>query len=157
VSASAFRQILEAGDVEGCRRFWREIAAHLPQPDSHERAEIVMHMARTAMRSMPFKHRAYSHSWLVERGHPSQLPDALRPAADKIYPKVVEAVGVSVNFSCPHLAPAAAEIEGAMNEAIEDCFANGEKDPAFVRQRMHDARDKAMKSLFGRIGDGKAV
>lgn len=149
MSASEFRLLLESGDVEGCRRYWHKHAPGMPQLATKGQAEVSMHMARTAAKSVKFALRAYSHRWLLDRNLPSQLPNALKPAADRICPVVVEAVGISVNFRSPVLAPAAAEIEGAMSSAVEDCFASGDRDPELVRSRMLEAKDRAMRGLFG--------
>lgn len=121
----------------------------MPQPETREQAEIVMHIARTEADSVRFSARAYSHRWLTERSLPSKLPDKLKPNAERLYPRVVEAVGVSVNFRSKYLAPAAREVQAAMNEAVEDCYANGDTEPEIVRQQMDAARNRALKSLFG--------
>lgn len=149
MSASEFRLLLEAGDVEGCRRYWHKHAPGMPQPETREQAEISMHMARTAAHSVKLQLRAYSHRWLLERAMPSQLPEMLKPIAERMCPVIVEAVGVSVNFTSPILAPAAAEVQGAMNAVVEDCFANGDRDPALIKGRMFEAKDRTMKALFG--------
>jgi hypothetical protein len=61
-------------------------------------------------------------------------------------------VGVSVKFSAPGLKPAAAIIQGAMCDAVEDAYAVGRTDPAFVKMQMATAREKATRKLFGRWG-----
>lgn len=154
MSALAFRNLLEAGDVEGLRAFWREAAPAMPQPETREQAEIMMHMARTASDSVKFRLRAYSHRWLTERHQRSQLPDHYKPQAERIYPVVVEAVGVSVNFRSPYMAPAAADVRGVMERAVEDAYAEGRRDPEFVRARMFEAKDREMRALFGRQAYG---
>lgn len=143
MSAAAFRQLLEDGDVDGLRRFWAASARHLPQPSTREDAEITMHLARTAAESVTLPARRYSDQWLRERGHPSQLPDDLKPT-------IAEAVGISVSFRSSVLAPAALEVRGAMEHAVEDCYANGDTAVPIVRLQMQAARDKTMKALFGR-------
>jgi hypothetical protein len=147
--ANEFRQLLEAGDVAALRRAWHRIAPTMPQPDSDEQAEVVMHHARTQSHTVGFRHRAYSHRWLTERMLPSALPDQLKPSAERMYPVVVEGVGVSVNFRSPDMAPAALEVRGAINEAIQDCYADGRTEPAFVTQRMDEAKRRTLKALFG--------
>lgn len=146
----AFRDYLEAGDVAGLRVAWSRVAPHLPQPDSYEKAEIVMHVARTATDNITFEKRAYSHAWLTERMLPSQLPDHLKPSAQQICPVVVSGVGISVNYRSKILKPAGVEIEKAMGDAVEDCFANGDTEPALVTRRMKEARAKTERALFGR-------
>lgn len=138
-----FRQLLEAGDVDGLMKAWSRVAPHLPQPQSREQAEITMHMARTQSETIPLRHRQYSHCWLTERMLPSQLPP-------KDLPTIAEAVGISVNFGSKYLEPAAIEVRGAMEDAVNDCYANGETQVPFVRARMAEARDRTMKALFGK-------
>lgn len=150
MSASEFRLLLESGDVEGCRRYWHKHAPGMPQLATREQAEVSMHMARTAAKSVKFALRAYSHRWLLDRNLPSQLPDKLKPAAERICPVVVEGVGISVNFRSVVLAPAAAEIRGAMEAVVLDCFANGDRDPGLVQARMFEAKNQTMGKLFGR-------
>lgn len=149
MSAKAFRNLLEAGDVEGLRSFWRDAASGMPQPETREQAEIVMHMTRTAAGSVSFRHRAYSHRWLTERNYRSQLPESLKPRAEQLHPQVVEAVGISVNFLSPYMAPAAAEVRKVMEHAVEDAYAEGRREPDFVRQQMREARTKVERALFG--------
>lgn len=144
-----FRQALEAGDVRLCRRMWASVFPSLPQPGPKE-AEASMHMARTGAETVSFKARAYSHSWLTERGYPSQLPDNLKPSANRMYPHVVTSVGISVNTRNPLLKPAMLEVKAAMETAVLDCYANGDTDPIVVSERMAAARQQTMKQLFGR-------
>ena len=150
MSAAAFRALLEAGDVGALRTAWGRVAAHLPQPETQEQAEVVMHHARTSSESISFKARAYSHRWLTERALPSGLPDELRRPAERLYPKIAEAVGISVGVSNPLFKPAAQEVQKAMSDAVEDAYAEGRKDPVFVQARMQEAREKTWRSLFGR-------
>lgn len=137
-----FRQLLEDGDVDGLWRAWGRVAPHLPQPKSRDEAEITMHMARTATASIPEAHRIYSHRWLTERMLPSQLPGDMLP-------KIVEAVGISVNFHSPYLKPAADEVRTAMEHAVLDRYAMDDKNPLVVQAAMVEARDKTMRALFG--------
>lgn len=143
-----FRAALEAGDVRQCRRMWSAFMPHLPQP---ENAEAAMHMARTAAATVSLKARAWSHRWLTERGLPSQLPDKLKPSAERLYPRVVEGVGISVNARSEWLKPAMVEIRHAMEDAVADCYANGDRDPLIVRPRMFEAREGALKQLGLRL------
>lgn len=138
-----FRLLLERGDPKALRAAWKRVAPHLPQPESDAQAEIAMHMARTAAESIPESKRVYSHHWLSERSLPSQLPQAMIP------PQIAEAVGISVNFRSVYLKPAADEVRGAMEGAVEDCFANGDRDPAVVQAQMAAAKDRTMRALFG--------
>lgn len=150
MSREAFRQLMEDGDVAGLRAAWGKISPHLPQPGSHEQAEIVMHAARTAAETVSFPKRAYSHRWLTERELPSQLPDRLKPSAERLYPRIAEAVGISVNMNREYMRPAIVEVRGAMEDAVQDAFAENRRDPVFVSARMKEAKSRAMKALFGR-------
>lgn len=148
--AADFRQLLEAGDVDALRKAWHRVAPTMPQPRSREEAEITMHHARTQSETICFNQRAYSHAWLTERGLPSGLPDHLKPRAERAYPRVAEAVGISINYSSKLLAPAAAEVRVAMSDAVEECFADGRREPEFIKQRMLSAQERTLHALFGR-------
>lgn len=148
--SAAFRRALEDGDIKRLRGMWAQLAPHLPQPESEEAAEIVMHLARTEATSIGFKFRAYSHRWLSERGLPSGLPDELRPRAERIEPIQALAVGISYTFRTPHLKPAAEEVRRSMEHAVLDAQAEGRlSDAPFVMARMGEARDRTLKALFG--------
>lgn len=92
----AIRQCLLDMDTDTMRKLWKHLAPHLPQPGSDSDMLISMHHARTLTETLPFQARAYSHSWLTERTLPSGLPDWLRPRAERMYPRVVDAVGIAV-------------------------------------------------------------
>jgi hypothetical protein len=141
--ASDWQLLLERGDPKALRAAWKHAAPHLPQPKTDHEAEVTMHMARTASVLMPMKLRRYSHDWLLERNLPSQLPPEEQP-------RIAEAVGISVNFRSAILMPAANEVRGAMEAAVEDCYANGDTAVAIVQGRMAEAKQKTMKALFGR-------
>lgn len=144
-----FRDALERGDLTWLCRFWREKAPNMPQPQDYGEAAIVMHRARTEAETVSLPKRAYSHRWLEERAYPSGLPDHLKPQADRIYPRVAEAVGISIKTNDPYLRPAAIKVREAMEYAVNDAYADGRTDPAFVRQRMEEARHDAKRKLFG--------
>lgn len=143
-----FRAALEAGDVRLCRRMWSSFFPHLPQPGPEE-AEAAMHIARTQAETVSFKARAWSHRWLTERDMPSHLPDNLKPSAERMYPRIAEGVGISVNCRNPLLKPAMVEVRKAMEATVADCYANGDTDPAIVRPRMAEARERTLRQLFG--------
>jgi hypothetical protein len=151
-ASSDLRRRLEEIDLPGLRRAWKAISPHLPQVDSDEEALIACHAARTAASSISFRARAYSHRWLLDRGFPSQLPDNLKPRAERIYPRVVEGVLISVNYSSNFLRPVAKMIERAMSNAAAECYADKKTDPDFVRARMGEARKKEEYAVFGRMG-----
>lgn len=144
-----FRAALEAGDARLVRRMWAAFMPNLPQPKPQD-AEAAMHMARTAAETVSLKARAWSHKWLSERGLPSQLPDKLKPSAERLYPRIVEGVGISVNCRNPFLKPAMAEVRRSMEDAVADSYANGDTDPVRVKARMLEARQRTMRQLFGR-------
>lgn len=144
---SEFQAALERGDVQACSRAAKILFPHLPQPAEH--AEASMHMARTQMPSITFAKRAYSHAWLTERRLPSQLPDELRPKAQRLYPVVVDAVFVSANSNSPSLRPAAKIVQQAMSDAVEDAYANGDREPGLIRELIGQARRKTWKQLIG--------
>lgn len=109
-----------------------------------------MHMARTAADSVNLRYRAWSHRWLTERALRSLLPERLRPQAERMYPTVAEGVGISINTTNDYIRPALIEARGAMEYAVEDCYANGDTDPGLIKKRMREAKDRTLRSLFGR-------
>ena len=139
-----FRRALIDCDVALVRRMWIHIAPHLPQPNSDEQALAEIHAARTGASSIGFNHRAYSHSWLIERGLPSMLPDDLKPKAERMYPRVVDAVGIGVK-AAPEKHDMGKALMRAMSDAVADCYANGDRDPALVKARMMESRRKVYR------------
>jgi hypothetical protein len=75
---------------------------------------------------------------------PSALPDWLRPRADRLYPKVVEGVGIAVRGP-GHKRALALALRGAMEVVVQECYADGKTDPDFVRARMTEARERVFK------------
>jgi hypothetical protein len=138
---------LEDLDVKTVRALWASVAPDLPQPETDEDALRSIHAARTAAASVEFKRRAYSHAWLLDHGLPSLLPDELKPKAERIFPVTVGAVGISVRASSPARAALGLVIRGAMENAVLDCFANGDRDPDLVKSRMLEARDEVDRKL----------
>jgi len=151
--AAEMRRCLLDCDVAQARKLWAHVAPNMPQPESDEKTLAAIHMARTQMDSMPFKARAYSHRWLCDRGLPSQLPDLLKPKAERIHPVIVDAVAISVTPSASTLRPASLLIRRAMEDVVMDCYANGDKEPSFVKARMMEARSKAKTMLRDMIED----
>lgn len=151
MSRGEFRTLLVEGDVQGLRGLWEVAMPHLPQPKSYAEAEKVMHITRTQAASIPLRPRAYSHRWLTERNLPSHLPDELRPKAERMFPIVVEGVGIFVRPTTnEYLKPAMLEVQTSMEHAVADAYAEGRTDPDFVKAQMAAAKDRAMKALFGR-------
>jgi hypothetical protein len=138
---------LRDGDVTAIRRLYREIAPHLPQPSSDVEAWASLHHARTQVEALPLKLRAYSHRWLLDQGLPSGLPDALKPLAERMYPRIVTGVGISVNSTSAVGRLAVPIIQRAMQDAVLEAYAEGKTTPRFVRARMNEARQKALRSI----------
>lgn len=151
MSRTEFGRLLDDGDVDGLCAAWAQVAPHLPQPTTRAQAEIIMHRARTEAASVMFAKRAWSHRWLTERGLPSGLPDTLKPRAERMYPRVVDAVGIACKTRSAALAPAAVLIRGAMETAVQHCYADGRTEPGFVRAQMMQARQAETQRLFGAI------
>jgi hypothetical protein len=150
---AAFRDCLETLDVSEGFRLWKAAFPHLPAPENDEGMLTMLHLARTATESLAFKHRAYSHQWLGERGYPSQLPDHLKQSAERLYPRVAAGVGISFKVSDPILRPAYDMVRGAMEGAVMEADADGKlMDSPFVTARMNEAKEKEKRVLFGRIG-----
>lgn len=137
-----FVEALERLDIELVRKIWAHAMPHLPQPETDDAALASMHMARTAIPRLRFRLRAYSHAWLVERGLPSQLPDPLRPRAERMYPQIVSAVGIAVR----NTHRVALAIRQAMIDAVYDA---GVHDPVLTKRAIMAARAKARKQLLG--------
>lgn len=137
-------------DIEGMRRVTSAVMPHIAA-GSDDAVLTAMHMARTSTDSLPLRLRAYSHRWLTERHLPSQLPDHLKASADRLYPTVKTAVGISIGFRAPELKPAGQSIARAMSEAVEDCYAQGREAPDYVRPRMNEAGARERRALFGHL------
>lgn len=148
--SAEMRRCLEAVDIAGIRKLWQHVSTHLPQPERDADALVAIHHARTQSQSIAFKLRAYSHRWLTDRGYPSGLPDELKPKAERIYPRIVEAVGISVNSKSQLFKPIMTLVRDAMSDAVEEAFADGRTEPAFVSARMQEARVKTVRQLVGR-------
>ena len=142
---AAFQECLVEGDFRRMRRLSAEMAPHLPQPRTDTEAEIALHMARTQAESMSLRARAYSHQWLGERCLPSQLPDLLKPTAERMVPQVVEAVGIAVKATNPRRVEEARAVQKAMSDVVEEMFADGDRDPVLVSQRMAEARERVYR------------
>lgn len=143
-----FLAALEAGDARLAVRMFREAMPHLPPPEP-DQADAVMHLARTQIPEVSFRRRAYSHRWLSERGLPSHLPDELRPRAERLYPQVVSAVFIGSTSLSKAMRPIAKQVQRAMSDAVEDAYADGRRDPRFVRARMREARQREVRALLG--------
>lgn len=145
------RRALEDHDVETARRLWAQVAPNMPQPKNDFEASAVMHHACTQCEQVRLPSRAYSHRWLLDNGLPSGLPDALKPNAERMYPRIVDAVGIACGSSSELLQPIVPIVRGAMETVVLDHYADGIKDPNIIKPRMHEARHNVIKKLLGRI------
>ncbi len=133
-------------DVGAIRKLWAQAFPGEHQPKSDSEALVSLHYARTQAQSVPFDRRAYSHRWLIERDLPSGLPDNLKPKAERVSPRIVEAVGVSVKAMSEASIPLAKAIERAMSDAAAEAYADGNRNPEFIKQRMNEARARVMRN-----------
>lgn len=148
--SAEFRSLLENMDVAGLRRAWHKIAPGAPQPKSDREVIATAHVARTLTETLGLKLRAYSHRWCLDNGIPSQLPDVLKPTAERMYPRAVESVGISVNFA-PGLADAEGFVRGHMEQSVIESYDKKILDTSIIRSRMMDAKLIGMKKAFGRF------
>ena len=146
-----FSRCLAECDVQGIRRLWSHVSPHLPQPANDHDALVAIHHARTQANSFNLRLRAYSHRFLIDNGYPSGLPDYLKPRAERMYPRIEDGVGISVGGTGEVGNMIAPIIQGAMSDAVMDCYANGDKDPLIVKPRMFEARKTAVRKLLGKI------
>jgi hypothetical protein len=146
------RCILEL-DAVAVQKLWRHIAPHMSQPQSDEEALAGLHMARTGLAAAPFPARAYSHSWLMERGLPSQLPDRLKPRAERLYPWIVTAAAFSINFRSKFLRPIESLVTGAISKRMCELWAEHKKAPdaQLVLKEICDTKNATIKKLVGAI------
>lgn len=135
-----FRRCLIELDVVGICELWFHVSPGLPQPKNNDEALVTLHHARTQAQSISDNLRCCSHAWLLERGLPSGLPDHMKPKADRLYPRRVEAVGVAVMAMSADGVTRARAIEKAMSDAVAECYADGERDSEIIRARMLEAR-----------------
>ena len=148
-------RVLVDMDHEQYRELWKHLFPHFPSFDGQMNYYVLasMHMARTQMDPIPDKLRFYSHRWLLDNGFPSQLPDRLKPSAEKLYPVSEGSVGIALQTQSPIMAPILDQIVGAMSDAVMDCYANNDKEPVIVKKQMERARVKTTKKLVGIILD----
>lgn len=145
----AFRRCLIDLDIVGIQRLWKHVSPHLPQPKTELETLVALHYGRTCASSVPEDLRLYSHMWLIDRGWPSALPDILKPKAERMYPKVVETVGISVNVRSELLKPLVVPVRTAMENAVLEAFADKKTNSDHVKERMFEARRQTIKKLMG--------
>lgn len=154
--SALFRDYLDRCDIEGVRKLWKHVAPHLPQPHGDFEVQVMIHSARTQAEFLPLKLRAYSHQWMLANGLPSQLPEHLKPAAERYDFRFAYGVGIAMKTTSSGTDPQRAlkkqlarEIQTAMGQAVEEAFADGRTDSDHLRRRMGDAKDRALRN-FGR-------
>jgi hypothetical protein len=139
-------------DVPRARAIWGDVFPHLPAIESDDHMLLTLHMARTQSEAFNERLRFYSHRWLSERGYPSQLPDKLRPSAERMYPVKSSSVGISVNIKSELFRPIASHVRGAMEDAVSEVYADGKQDDvSLIKNRMMEARRRVIKKLIGII------
>ena len=147
---SEFLRCLVDLDAAGARKIWAYTHPHLHQPATDHETLLMLHSARTQTELVSLKSRAYSHRWLVDNGYPSALPDHLKPEAERIYPRVAEAVGLAVASKSSYMKPAALEIRSAMEGAVLEAVADRIRlTDSRVSVMIRAAREKIIKKLFG--------
>lgn len=152
--SAAFKECLEQLDVALMRKLWQHTAPNMPQPETDEETLITIHMARTECKVVAPKLRMYSHCWLKERGYPSQLPDHMRASAERMYPKIVRAVGLSVNAKSDLLKPIVEPVRTAMEQAVLEIHADDPSlsDDALIKRHINEAKSRTLKTLLGLKG-----
>jgi hypothetical protein len=133
---NTFLRCLVEMDVAAVRELWPVVAPGKPIASDYE-ALTIIHYARTQSESVPHNMRTYSHRWLCERGLPSGLRDETV--------RTSEAVGISVKAMSEASVPLARAIEQAMTDAVAEAYADGRREPEFVKARMGEARARVMK------------
>jgi hypothetical protein len=146
--SAEMRRCLVDCDVAQMRKLDQHLMPHLREMSDGE-VLITIHITRTFSDFIPFRLRAYSHRWLQDHGYPSKLPDHLKPRAERIYPQIVDGVGIAVKAGSDLFKPVVGIIRGAMSDAVLECYADNRKEPEFVKARMKDAKDKTIRKLLG--------
>lgn len=148
--SSEFRRCLIDLDLVAAKKLWAHTHPHLHQPENDQETLLMLHHSRTQSEVIPTKLRAYSHRWLIDNNYPSGLPDDLKPQAERLYPRVVEAVGIAVASKSEYMRPAALQIRGAMEDAVHEAVSDrvSLSDPR-VSEMMKRARLWMIKKLFG--------
>ncbi len=149
--SAEFKRCLETCDVVAIRKLWQHIAPHLHQPSTDFETLATIHCARTRSEWCSFRLRAYSHSWLIDHGFPSLLPDNLKSKAERLYPRIVEGVGISINYGSNLLTVAGKMIQDEISNAVAELYADGDTDVAIVKNRIKEVREVAIRRLGVKI------
>jgi hypothetical protein len=142
------RRALEEHDVITCCKLWEYVAPNMPQPTTDAEAFFIMHHACTQAENVSLRSRAYSHRWLLDHGYSSGLPDELKPKAERMYPKIVDAIGIACGSTSEAMRPLMPHVQGAMENVVLEHYADGIKDPKIIKPRMLEARKKVIKKLM---------
>lgn len=150
-ATSAMRETLATGDVPRLMSIWGAINPAMPQPESYEEGEVILHQARTSAESVALEKRLYSHAFLDERGYPSGLPDALRPPRERKGPSVIFSavlVAVGTTSTREDRRQEARAIEAVMSQAAGEMVSSGILDRDRIVAHMWQARDNFIKSRY---------
>jgi hypothetical protein len=144
------RRALEEHDILTCCKLWEQVAPHLPQPKNELEARITMHHACTQAHNVNLRSRAYSHRWLLDHGYPSGLPDELKPKAERMFPHIVDAIGIACGSASSAMKPVVEHVQRAMENVVLEHYADGVHDPKIIKPRMLEARKSTIKKLLGK-------
>lgn len=139
--SSEFRRCLVDCDIPGIIKLWKHVSPNMPCPETDEDALICIHMTRTATERLPFRFRAYSHRWLTERMLRSLLPDDLKPKAERLYPRIVSAVGICVSGLNNRKSGYHHAVNKALCDLVADMYAHGIEDPERIKLAMKQVHD----------------
>lgn len=124
---------------------WAHVAPNMPKPANEDDALICIHIARTATERLPFRFRAYSHSWLTERNLRSLLPDELKPRAERMYPRIVSAVGICVATFGNKKTDYHHYVSTQLCNLVADLYSDGIEEPGIIKARMKELHDRLRK------------
>ncbi len=154
VHSTELRRCLVDCDIDALLRLWHMLYPQQTPPTTRHDCLIAIHIARTASARLPFRFRAYSHQWLRDNLPPdvwqkaSQLPDELKPRAERMYPRIVEAVGVCVaghgNKKTDYHHFVSTQLGHAVHE-FYDFTHNKVRDPEGLKRRTTEIHDKLRK------------
>lgn len=142
---------MEELDVVAARRLWRHVNPHLHQPANDHETLLMLHHARTQSNVIRLRERVYSDRWLVEHGYPTAMPDNLRALGDRLYPRIVEGVGISVAVSSEFMRPVGDALVQAQAAVVADAYNSGSVDTVKLKAAMEEARIAEKKRLLGSV------
>lgn len=143
---------MEELDVVAARRLWQHVNPHLKQPANDHETLLMLHHARTQSNVIRLRERVYSDRWLFDHGYPTALPDNLRKLGDRLYPRIVEGVGISVAVSSEFMRPVGDALVHAQAVVVADAYNSGPVvDAAKLKVAMEEARLAEKKRLLGSV------